>query len=178
MNNEQKVFNWEEFAEVKDIIQLLRSTNSKNLKMSYLEQYKDNLMLQQLLFYTYNDFKYKISLEALNKVKASEDKAPIGSPFAMCQELAKSNINDDLRIRVKSYIQYTVPQDCRDLVLNMLLKDQGVGVNVKTINKIWNNLIPEFKVMLANPVKKAKLKESDWIALSVLKMTYILYMKH
>lgn len=167
MNNEQKVFNWEEFAEVKDIIQLLRSTNSKNLKMSYLEQYKDNLMLQQLLFYTYNDFKYKISLEALNKVKASEDKAPVGSPFAMCQELAKSNINDDLRIRVKSYIQYAVPQDCRDLVLNMLLKDQGVGVNVKTINKIWNNLIPEFKVILGNPVKKAKLKESDTIYITI-----------
>lgn len=166
MNNEQKVFNWEEFAEVKDIIQLLRSTNSKNLKMSYLEQYKDNLMLQQLLFYTYNDFKYKISLEALNKVKASEDKAPVGSPFAMCQELAKSNINDDLRIRVKSYIQYRVPQDCRDLVLNMLLKDQGIHMTAKTINKVIPNLVPEFKVMLANPVKKVKLKESDWIALT------------
>lgn len=165
MNNEVE-FDWTEFAEVNGIIRLLASTNSKNEKMAILEKHKDNIMLQQVLYYTYNDLKYKVSLDALAKAKASEDKAPICSPFALCQELAKSNINDDLRAKVKSYIQYTVPKDCRDLVLNMLLKDQGVRVNVKTINKIWNNLIPEFKCMLGNPVKKAKLKESDWIAIT------------
>lgn len=165
MNNEVE-FDWTEFAEVNGIIRLLASTNSKNEKMTILEKHKDNIMLQQVLYYTYNDLKYKISLDAVAKAKASEDKAPICSPFALCQELAKSNINDDLRAKVKSYIQYTVPKDCRDLVLNMLLKDQGIRVNRKTINKVIPNLIPEFKVMLGNPVKKAKLKESDWIAIT------------
>lgn len=165
MNNEVE-FDWTEFAEVNGIIRLLASTNSKNEKMAILEKHKDNIMLQQVLYYTYNDLKYKVSLDALAKAKASEDKAPICSPFALCQELAKSNINDDLRAKVKSYIQYTVPKDCRDLVLNMLLKDQGIRMTSKTINKVIPNLIPEFKCMLGNPVKKAKLKESDWIAIT------------
>lgn len=165
MNNEVE-FDWSEFAEVNGIIRLLASTNSKNEKMAILEKHKDNIMLQQVLYYTYNDLKYKISLDAVAKAKASEDKAPICSPFALCQELAKSNINDDLRAKVKSYIQYTVPKDCRDLVLNMLLKDQGIRMTSKTINKVIPNLIPEFKCMLGNPVKKAKLKESDWIAIT------------
>lgn len=165
MNNEVE-FDWIEFAEVNGIIRLLASTNSKNEKMAILEKHKDNIMLQQVLYYTYNDLKYKISLDAVAKAKASEDKAPICSPFALCQELAKSNINDDLRAKVKSYIQYTVPKDCRDLVLNMLLKDQGIRMTSKTINKVIPNLIPEFKCMLGNPVKKAKLKESDWIAIT------------
>ena len=165
MNNEVE-FDWTEFAEVNGIIRLLASTNSKNEKMAILEKHKDNIMLQQVLYYTYNDLKYKISLDAVAKAKASEDKAPICSPFALCQELAKSNINDDLRAKVKSYIQYTVPKDCCDLVLNMLLKDQGIRMTSKTINKVIPNLIPEFKCMLGNPVKKAKLKESDWIAIT------------
>lgn len=165
MNNEVE-FDWTEFAEVNGIIRLLASTNSKNEKMAILEKHKDNIMLQQVLYYTYNDLKYKISLDTVAKAKASEDKAPICSPFALCQELAKSNINDDLRAKVKSYIQYTVPKDCRDLVLNMLLKDQGIRMTSKTINKVIPNLIPEFKCMLGNPVKKAKLKESDWIAIT------------
>ena len=165
MNNEVE-FDWTEFAEVNGIIRLLASTNSKNEKMAILEKHKDNIMLQQVLYYTYNDLKYKISLDAVAKAKASEDKAPICSPFALCQELAKSNINDDLRAKVKSYIQYTVPKNCRDLVLNMLLKDQGIRMTSKTINKVIPNLIPEFKCMLGNPVKKAKLKESDWIAIT------------
>ena len=166
MNNEVE-FDWTEFAEVNGIIRLLASTNSKNEKMAILEKHKDNIMLQQVLYYTYNDLKYKVSLDALAKAKASEDKAPICSPFALCQELAKSNINDDLRAKVKSYIQYTVPKDCRDLVLNMLLKDQGIRMTSKTINKVIPNLIPEFKVILGNPVKKAKLKESDTIYITI-----------
>ena len=166
MNNEVE-FDWTEFAEVNGIIRLLASTNSKNEKMAILEKHKDNIMLQQVLYYTYNDLKYKVSLDAVAKAKASEDKAPICSPFALCQELAKSNINDDLRAKVKSYIQYTVPKDCRDLVLNMLLKDQGIRMTCKTINKVIPNLIPEFKVILGNPVKKAKLKESDTIYITI-----------
>lgn len=165
MNNEVE-FDWTEFAEVNGIIRLLASTNSKNEKIAILEKHKDNIMLQQLLYYTYNDLKYKVSLDALAKVKASEDKAPNCSPFAICDLLAENNINDELRVVVKSYIQYIVPKDCRDLVLNMLLKDQGIRMTSKTINKVIPNLIPEFKVMLGNPVKKAKLKESDWIAIT------------
>lgn len=165
MNNDVE-FDWTEFSELNDVIKLLKATNSSNEKMAILEKHKDNVMLQQLLYYTYNDFKYKISLDALAKVKASEDKAPDGSPFAMCKELAKSNINDELRVAVKSYIQYKVPKDSRELVLNMLLKDQGIRVTAKTINKVIPNLIPEFKCQLGSPLKKVKLKESDWICLT------------
>ena len=59
MNNEVE-FDWIEFAEVNGIIRLLASTNSKNEKMTILEKHKDNIMLQRVLYYTYNDLKYKI----------------------------------------------------------------------------------------------------------------------
>ena len=64
MNNEVE-FDWTEFAEVNGIFRLLASTNSKNEKMAILEKHKDNIMLQQVLYYTYNDLKYKVSLDAL-----------------------------------------------------------------------------------------------------------------
>ena len=167
MNNEQTVFNWEEFAKLNDIIKLLVSTDSTNEKLAILKRNKDNVMLQQLLYYTYNTMlKYKITLEGLANAKLTNVDVPSGSPFAMCNELSKSNINDQLRTRVKSYIHYHVPEDCQTLVLNMLLKDQGIRMTAKSINKSIPNLIPEFKCMLGNPSKKVKFKDGEWIAIT------------
>lgn len=162
MNN----FNWEEFAKLNDIIEALANTNSTNEKSAILSKHKDNMLLRDLLYYTYSDLKYKITLEGLADVKTTNVNIPTGTPFAMCQELAQSNINDHLRCMVKSYVKHVVPDDCKTLVMNMLLKDQGIRMNAKSINKVIPNLIPEFKCMLANPYKKVKLKNGEWIAIT------------
>lgn len=161
-------FNWEEFTKLNSIITLLTSTNSTNEKLEILERHADNTMLQQLLYYTYNTMlKYKITLEGVANAKLLDpEDTPDGSPFAMCEELAKSNISDRLRSGVKSYIQFNVPEECQSLVLNMLLKDQGIRMTAKSINKSIPKLIPEFKCMSGNPMKKVKFKNGEWIAIT------------
>ena len=161
-------FNWEEFSKLNKIITLLASTSSTNEKLDILKRHADNVMLRQLLYYTYNTMlKYKITLEGLANAKAlTPEEAPEGSPFDMCEKLAKSNINDRLRSSVKAYIQYNVPEDCQSLVLNMLLKDQGIHMTAKNINKSVPKLIPEFKCMLGNPIKKVKFKDGEWVAIT------------
>lgn len=94
----------------------------------------------------------------------------------MLDELAKSNITNALRNQVKSYLMFYVPIDCRDVFRCMLLKDLGIKMNAKSINKV-EYIIPTFDVALAEPIKKkdsktgeykwVKFKKDEWVSISL-----------
>ena len=170
--------NWSEFAVCLECVTRLRATNSSNEKKSILEEYKENRVVRNLFYFTYNPLlKYKITKSGLDKAVASPNNAEDISPFVLCSELAVSNINTQLRNKVKSYIAFSVPSDYRDLVRGMLLKDLGVRMDAKSINKAIPNLIPTFDVALANPIKKkdsktgeykwVSFKRNEWISVSL-----------
>ena len=167
-----KMFDWKEFERVYSVIKLLRETSSSNAKASILKQYKDTPHLQDLLYYTYNkDLKYKITLKAISKAEVGNIKSG-ESPFELASDLAMCNIDNATRNRVATYLANIPNEKCRELVLGMLLKDLGIHMTAKSINKVIPNLIPEFKVALANPIAKAKLKIGEHITV-VTKMESI-----
>ena len=160
------MFNWKEFERVHSVIKLLRETSSSNTKASILKQYKDTPHLQNLLYYTYNkDLKYKITLKAISKAEVGNVKSE-ESPFELASDLAMCNIDNATRNRVATYLANIPNEKCRELVLGMLLKDLGIHMTAKSINKVIPNLIPEFKVALANPIAKAKLKIGEHITVT------------
>ena len=161
-----KMFDWKEFERVYSVIKLLRETSSSNAKASILKQYKDTPHLQDLLYYTYNkDLKYKITLKAISKAEVGNIKSG-ESPFELASDLAMCNIDNATRNRVATYLANIPNEKCRELVLGMLLKDLGIHMTAKSINKVIPNLIPEFKVALANPIAKAKLKIGEHITVT------------
>ena len=161
-----KMFDWKGFERVYSVIKLLRETSSSNTKASILKQYKDTPHLQDLLYYTYNkDLKYKITLKAISKAEVGNIKSG-ESPFELASDLAMCNIDNATRNRVATYLANIPNEKCRELVLGMLLKDLGIHMTAKSINKVIPNLIPEFKVALANPIAKAKLKIGEHITVT------------
>ena len=56
--------------------------------------------------------------------------------------LAKSNINDNLRNELKSHINYYQDEKVRELVKRIVGKNLKCNINIKMINKVWENLIP------------------------------------
>lgn len=161
-----KMFNWKEFERAYSVIKLLRETSSSNAKASILKQYKDTPHLQDLLYYTYNkDLKYKITLKAISKAEVGNIKSG-ESPFELASDLAMCNIDNATRNRVATYLANIPNEKCRELVLGMLLKDLGIHMTAKSINKVIPNLIPEFKVALANPIAKAKLKIGEQVTVT------------
>lgn len=160
------MFNWKEFERSYSVIKLLRETSSTNTKTSILTQYKDTPYLQELLYYTYNkDLKYKITLKAISKAEVGNVKSG-ESPFELASDLATCNIDNATRNRVATYLANVPNEKCRELVLGMLLKDLGIHMTAKSINKVIPNLIPEFKVALANPIAKAKLKIGERVTVT------------
>lgn len=164
---------WEALASVDKLLDLVRATNSNKEKIALLESHKDMKYLSQVLYYTLNpQLKYSLTKKTLDGLKQSDGDIYDGNPFELCEILAVSNINKKLKQMVKDYI-CSIPQDCQGIVTGMLLKKQGISVDVKTVNKIFPNLIDTWDVALAEPIKKVKsFKKNEWISVS-LKMNGI-----
>jgi len=137
---------------VYEIIKELESTSSRNKKIEILKRNKDNQILKETLFYTYNPFMeyyvlklptlqvgdanyedrfadFKTLLEKLNARELTGGKA-IGELVKLLESLNERG-------------QYVATQVIKR-------KFAKAGINVKTVNKVFKDLIPEFNVQLAN----------------------------
>ena len=147
-----------------EIINQLRNENSTNGKLKILKDNKDNELLKKVLEYTYNPFKkYGVSEKSLT-CKEGNINYEIDNIFKLLDLLSSSNINDSLRDATNSFLS-VVKKDIRDIYKCMLLKDLKIGLNAKSINKIWKDLIPQFNVMLADKYfeKQQKIKGKEFI---------------
>lgn len=143
--------------EVVRIVEELRSTSSTNSKLDILKANKENTLLQRVLEYTYNPFKRyglseKILDKAIEEVLEGEESSFVNI-FECLDKLANSNINDKLRNDVAKFLHN---REGKELYKCMILKDLKIGLNVKSINKVFKDLIPEFNVMLAEGFFKQK----------------------
>lgn len=143
-----------EIMEVVSIIDRVRETSSTLAKQAILKGNKDNEVLKTALWLTYNPFrKYKITEKVLGE--GLKDAHSADSLNILLHLLATSNINDRLRQDVNNFLEQT-DEELRDFYRCIILKDLKLGVNITTINKIWDGLIPtgetgvEIKPMLAS----------------------------
>ena len=135
--------------ETVSIINKIKNTSSTNEKIAILKDNKDNELLKRILYYTYNpDLKYKITEDVITPyiIEFSEyDK----DPFKLLNKLATSNINDELRREVGMFLG-SLTQEEGEFWLNVLQKDLRCNISVKTIQKVWKGLIPEWGCMLGS----------------------------
>lgn len=152
----------DKLKEVKDIFDKIASVSAKTSKEIIIKQNKDNELFKKVLYYAYNkDLKFKISKST---VKIMEGKSKWNDLFSMLDELAASNINNDLKNNVYKFL-YSLNEDVKDLAIKILSKDLKCGISIKTINKVIPGLLYDFQVMKASAwndktkgqfIKKAK----------------------
>ena len=129
------------------IIKKIQNTSSMNEKINILKENKNNELLKDVLYYTYNPYmKYKITEKSLREGSLHVEH----DIFTLMDLLAENNINDDLRDIANSFLTMQEDEDIKNLYTMMLLKDLRCNLSSKTINKVWKGLIPEFNVMLAS----------------------------
>lgn len=135
--------------EVYKIINQIKKENKTNEKIKILKNNKDNKLLQKVLFYTYNPYyKYKINkIEKISEIQSSND-IFFNDIFELLDTLKENNINNNLRVATHNFLNKQ-DLDIKELYSLMILKDLKINCNYKTINKVWNNLIPSFEVQLA-----------------------------
>lgn len=146
------------------IISQLKNTSGANAKIEILKQNSNNELLKKVLKYTYSDdLNYgfsKSNLKTLLKKDAKVETWTNG--FDMLDELNKSNINNELRDKVVSFLNVQT-EEIKDLWIKMITKDLRCGVNSKSINKGIPSLIYIYEIQQANSIHDTKLKKDEWI---------------
>ena len=160
-------FNWTDLDNTLDVVEQLRNTGSTKEKGNILKANVNDETLQKVLTYTYDSFsKYGISEEVYNDIPICSHATIYQTPYEMFNELASSNINDILREKAKYFIEVITPEQYRELIKGILFKDLKLGVNAKSINKVWKGLIPTFDVQLAESFSKKQPKENEYFYLT------------
>ena len=137
--------------EVYMIIRDIQNCSSTKAKQHIVKSNANNETFKKILMYAYNDMQYGVKKTTINKMEFNSDADyRWNNIWSMFEDLAKSNINNDLVLKISNTIGYFANENVRDLLIRVLLKDLKIGMNVKSINKAINGLIPMFDVMKAS----------------------------
>ena len=138
----------ENLSEVINIVKQLRETSGTNDKIVLLRRNCNNELLRKVLRYTYDtDLKYGVQKKSI-VMRTGESKW--SSLFEMLDELAESNINDNLKRNVGRFINNLDTEEEKELVTMVLLKDLKCGINIKNINKGMKGLITTHDIQLGS----------------------------
>ena len=130
--------------EIYNIVKELQSCSSTKAKQHILSKNKDNELFRKILVYTYDtNLQYGIKQKTVDKMNFSTEEKDKWNTnvWKMLDELANSNINNTLIWEVEKLLCY-FDDECRDLIIRVLLKDLRCNISVKTINTAISGLIP------------------------------------
>lgn len=152
------------------IIELLRANNSVNYKRDTLIEQKNNELLKQVLYYTYNPF-YQFYIRKIPEYQ------PETSPIITLSEAFKGL--DSLRSREKTghagialltSILSHLPVNDAKVVELIIGKDIKSGVSTGILNKVFGDgFIFEYPIMLCTPKNEKTIAKIEFPAISQLK---------
>ena len=152
--------------DLQNFVDSMKSTSSLNEKKQIIESIKDNQFIKDVLFYTYNPyFKYNVTSKNCKKLDhvGSEAISTHTSIFDLLDDLNHRVITGHSAVAAvnafcNGYKEYT------DLIFSILDRNLEIRANDSVINKIIPNLIPTFKVALANKYesKLVDIESGDW----------------
>ncbi|MFA7287377.1 MAG: hypothetical protein WC055_00710 [Melioribacteraceae bacterium] len=132
--------------QVYDIIKLLEQTSSTNAKLEILREHKDNEELR-VFFYL------ALSPEEIFYIKKipkyfNEDNLSLSWGMNSLYSLSSREYTGDMGINYLCRILSCIIPENANLIERIIRKDPDCGVDYKTVNKIWPNLIKVFPVAL------------------------------
>ena len=150
----------------------MNQSSSGNHKIAILKKYADNSdenddreFLQTIFYYTYNPYK-KYGVTSKNCKKNFDllgHSNTYGSIFTLLDDLANRVCTGHTAIaNVNRFILEN--KQYEDIIYNIIDRDLKMGASTSSINKVIPELIPTFKVALANPynVKRVDFQSGDW----------------
>ena len=161
---------------LKDILNELNESNSSNYKLDILKKYKDNSELKKLLELTYNRNKYNFNVSKNCIIKDNPSILESNGSKTVDELLSALEILGEGTIRGNEAHQFVcnhlkcLDNNNKEIFLNVLGRDLKIGLNVKSINKVFKNLIPKPNYMRCAVLSEKTLKKINFPAFIQLKM--------
>lgn len=129
-----------------DVINKIECTPSTNEKLKILKSYKDIEGLKEIFELSLNpDIVFNVKQKLLDTVQGENEPCIVYESecdpnliFECCDRLLKNR--KDIKEYLQKVVLYMSPSE-RELFFRVLLKDPKCGMSVKSINKVWPNLI-------------------------------------
>lgn len=161
-----------------DFITKMNKSNSRNYKLSVLENYAEDDDIKYYLDFIFNPYITSgISDKKINKfaiVKSNimslfSEYIEFNSVKELLEYIKANNTGTDEVLKtINNFLASNKFEENEiNLIKSIITKNIILGIDVKTINKIMNNLIPTFNVMLANKYfDKPELVEGKMFAIT------------
>ena len=151
-----------ELKRLQKFVDKMKSTSSLNEKKEIIKTIKDDSFITKVLHYTYNPyFKYHVTSKNCKKNSDLVDQSLCsndGTIFDLLDVLRNREFTGhDAISQVNGFVEFY--NDHADLIYNILDRNLELRASESVINKVIPNLIPEFKVALANSYHS---KLVDW----------------
>lgn len=156
----------EQLNKLSELVEELKTTNSVNSKKEILAKYPE---CKNFLFYTYNPLiQFGVTSKNLKKLKHLEvESVEYENLFDLLDDLAAAKLTGHKAVAaVNKFINKH--NDYKDLLYNIIDRNLKIRVKASLINKVYPELIPEFKVSLAKDYEDFKHKvdfdKDQWFA--------------
>lgn len=146
-----------DFKRLEAMTEELSHTNSIIEKRHILSKYED---MKDILYWTYNPYiKFYVSARNIKKFMSSKDRSggvyAVNDIYELLRLLHKREATgNDALFSCEFFINRN--KEHEPVILKILNKDLECGINVKTINSAFTELIPQFEVPLANKYNPEK----------------------
>ena len=132
--------------------------SSSNKKKEILSYHKENNLLKKVLKYAYDPFLnfnvVKVPYSIKNAVLLDEEQQ-WQAFFAVADACETRKITGNAAIESFRNVFSSISIDNERWMKKILKKHLNVGISTTTINKIWQNLLPDFAVQLAEKFDEA-----------------------
>ena len=150
----------ENLERLQEFVDKMKSTSSLNEKKEIIKTIKDDSFITKVLHYTYNPyFKYHVTSKNCKKNIGLFKYNVYENIFDMLDDLRNRKYTGHDAIALVNGFVTSEDQEYTDLIYSILDRNLEIRASESVINKVIPNLIPEFKVALANSYNP---KLVDW----------------
>lgn len=133
----------------KQFINEITSTNGRIEKENILKSWSDDQGIKDIIYFVFNPYIVTgMSKKKFNKKVSTTTYCSANSIEEVMDYLKVHNTGSDKDIEwIQNFV--AANHEYNYLIYQIVCKDLTLGIQPKTINKIWKNLIPTFEVQLA-----------------------------
>ena len=132
-----------------NLLNQLAATSGTNDKIALLKSYVDDPVARAVFLFAYNPrIKYWIKKRPPVSPNNGITVDLIGALSSIKVNICNRELTGNEAIEYVSMILGKLPVDDQEVLYRIIERDLKCGVSAKTINKIWDNLIPEYPMLL------------------------------
>lgn len=153
---------------VAQILNSLRAESSSKAKAKILTENKANAELEKIFKYAYDKVSFVYGVSKTTVEAYETDKKTESSLDEVLNDLSTRKVSGHKALELSKAFINSNPE-LKDLFLSILDRDLKVGINSKTLNKIWKGIIQKPKYCRCDILSKKNLKKIHFPAYVQLK---------